>query len=52
MLTISREEAVLQAWELSNLQPLEIRLNRSKQDRFIATREEILAGGILWQTNK
>ena len=40
------KEAIKQAWCLTNLQPLEISLNRSKQDRFIATRKQIIEGGL------
>jgi len=36
------EEAVREAWSLDNLQPLEVSLNRSKQDKYIATRDQIL----------
>lgn len=36
------EESIVKAWDLSNLQPLEIYLNRSKQNKNKMTREELI----------
>lgn len=37
------EDAVRQAWDINNLQPLEKGLNRSKQNHNTYTREELLS---------